>query len=167
MPHVSCCTPAILEQAAECDLPLSSIRHHFRSVIRLSANEFAVIDSTCEPGAAYYHFHPATVDVALEADEAVARYGDLALRLCCLTGETPEIMGIVNGEPGSDRMDSTHLRFAADDGRKPSIFLIRFGAPPPPRRRPDWEFLDGKIIFRPAPDEPVIVLNHSLNFDNL
>ena len=158
-PWATVYTPAACTLVERRDVMYPRMLRHFRSVLRLGARTFLIVDSTLEPGAYEYHFHLGTTGVRLDGVRVLADYGDgVQLELRALD---PQLicrrLPDDSGNAPQRTMDTAHLVYAAPAALRVAAFLIRFGRnelPPEPsiqvHRRPGGEI----EIVSPTLPEP-------------
>jgi hypothetical protein len=130
-PYATAYTPASFEFNQGIETPLPRVIRHFRSVIKLGAAAFLIVDSTIEPCDEEILFHCAGDELVLTPrDEnhsaaALAKNGDRRTRITCLTADSVA-RGITLNGAKDQTMTTTAAVFTPPVESYFSAFVIEF-----------------------------------------
>jgi hypothetical protein len=130
-PYATAYTPALFEfnQGIETSLPRAL--RHFRSVVKLGAAAFLIVDSTIEPCGEeiLFHFHTDALTLTAPSETqraaAFAQSGDWQTRISCLTADAVAQGVTINGAADKS-MTTTAAVFTPSSENYFSAFVIEF-----------------------------------------
>lgn len=145
-PYATVYTPALFELRHGQAIPLPRAIRHFRSVVKLAEQAFLVLDSTLEPVPERILFHLGAPEFTAIPGGAVAKCGDIRVRVRSLEGLTPQPGPVIAGEAPEREMTTCRIAFEPPVTAGFAAFLIDFGRELGESPLPEFTFDSG--VFR-------------------